>query len=109
VDASLAGPEGIALAEDPRGGVTTIFIADYYNAMVRAVGPDGVLRNITDEGRLVLGSPSRVAFDATRNRLYVADSSNNQIVALDIPKVASRPRIVPRTLGPAPVRKESQR
>jgi GT2 family glycosyltransferase/DNA-binding beta-propeller fold protein YncE len=109
VDASLAGPEGIALAEDPRGGVTTIFIADYYNAMVRAVGPDGVLRNITDEGRLVLGSPSRVAFDATRNRLYVADSSNNQIVALDIPKAASRPRIVPRTLGPAPVRNESQR
>jgi len=81
--------------------VTTIFIADYYNALVRAVGPDGLIRNVTDEGRLVLGSPSRVAFDTVRNRLYVADSSNNQIVAIDIPKVSPRPRLVGRAFGPA--------
>ena len=65
------------------------------------VGPDGVIRNVTDEGRLVLGSPSRVAFDTARNRLYVADSSNNQIVAIDIPKVAARPRLVGRPPAPA--------
>jgi sugar lactone lactonase YvrE len=100
--ASLASPSGLALVEDPREGVTMIFIADYYNALVRAVGPDGLIRNVTDEGRLVLGSPSRVAFDTVRNRLYVADSSNNQIVAIDIPKVSPRPRLVGRAFGPAP-------
>jgi hypothetical protein len=79
-----------------------IFIADYYNALVRAVGPDGIIQNVTDEGRLVLGSPSRVAFDMVRNRLYVADSSNNQIVAIDIPRVLSaRPRIVGRAFSPS--------
>jgi len=60
-----------------------------------------VIQNVTDEGRLVLGSPSRVAFDALRNRLYVADSTNNQIVAIDIPKVSPRPRIVARPFTPA--------
>ena len=100
--ASLASPSGLALVEDPREGVTMIFIADYYNALVRAVGPHGLIRNVTDEGRLVLGSPSRVAFDAVRNRLYVADSSNNQIVAIDIPKVSQRPRLVGRAFSPAP-------
>jgi GT2 family glycosyltransferase/DNA-binding beta-propeller fold protein YncE len=97
--ASLASPSGLALVEGPRG-VTMIFIADYYNALVRAVGADGVIQNVTDEGRLVLGSPSRVAFDALRNRLYVADSTNNQIVAIDIPKVSPRPRIVARPFTP---------
>ena len=84
------------LVEDPRDGVTMIFIADYYNALVRAVGPDGLIRNVTDEGRLVLGSPSRVAFDTVRNRLYVADSSNNQIVAIATPNAPPRPRLVGR-------------
>jgi GT2 family glycosyltransferase/DNA-binding beta-propeller fold protein YncE len=98
--ASLASPSGLALVDDPRLGVTMIFIADYYNALVRAVGSDGIIQNVTDEGRLVLGSPSRVAFDAVRNRLYVADSSNNQIVAIDIPKVSPRPRIVGRAFSP---------
>ena len=99
--ASLASPSGLALVDDPRDGVTVIFIADYWNALVRAVGPDGVIRNVTDEGRLVLGSPSRVAFDMARNRLYVADSSNNQVVGIDIPKVSPRPRLVGRAFSPA--------
>ena len=29
---------------------------------VRAVGPDGIMRNVSDEGRVVFGAPSRVAF-----------------------------------------------
>ncbi len=99
--ASLASPSGLALVDDPRDGVTVIFIADYWNALVRAVGPDGVIRNVTDEGRLVLGSPSRVAFDMVRNRLYVADSSNNQVVGIDIPKVSPRPRLVGRAFSPS--------
>jgi len=89
--AAMLTPAGIAVVPQQRGSLM-IFIADYYNALVRAVGPDGVIRNVTDEGRLVLGSPSRVAFDTARSRLYVADSSNNQIVAIDIPKASARPR-----------------
>jgi GT2 family glycosyltransferase/DNA-binding beta-propeller fold protein YncE len=103
--ASLAGPSGIALGEDAAGRVTMIFIADYYNALVRVVEADGTIGNLSDEGRLVLGAPSRVAFDSTRNRLYIADSSNNQIVAVDIPKNTARVQLVPRRLAPAPVKK----
>jgi GT2 family glycosyltransferase/sugar lactone lactonase YvrE len=104
--ASLAGPSGIALAEDAQGNVQMIFIADYYNALVRVVESDGTIRNLSDEGRLVLGAPSRVAFDPLRSRLYIADSSNNQIVAVDIPRSTARPRLVPPTrFGSAPVRK----
>ena len=35
-----------------RCGRVTIFIADYYNGRVRAVGPDGIIRNVSDEGRV---------------------------------------------------------
>jgi len=104
--ASLAGPSGIALAEDAGGNVQMIFIADYYNALVRVVESDGIIRNLSDEGRLVLGAPSRVAFDPLKSRLYIADSSNNQIVAVDIPKSTARPRLVPPArFGSTPVRK----
>ncbi len=102
--ARLAGPAGIALVPDGNGTVT-IFIADYYNAFIRAVGPDAIIRNVAGEGRVVLGSPSRVAFEPRRGWLYVADSSNNRIVALDIPKISSRPLVAPRPLAPAPVKK----
>ena len=39
-EARLAGPAGVAVVPEP-GGKVTIFIADYYNGRVRAVGPDG--------------------------------------------------------------------
>ena len=102
--ARLAGPAGIALVPDGNGTVT-IFIADYYNAFIRAVGPDAIIRNVAGEGRVVLGSPSRVAFEPRRGWLYVADSSNNRIVALDIPKISSRPLVAPRPLAPVPAKK----
>jgi sugar lactone lactonase YvrE len=99
--ANLAGPAGIALAYNANG--VTIFIADYYNGLVRAVGPDGIVRNVSDEGRIALGAPSRIAFAPQKSWLYVADSSENQIVALIIPKLPARPRVAPRPVGPGPI------
>ena len=103
-DAMLAGAAGIALMPEP-GGQLTIFIADYYNGLVRAVGPDGIMRNVSDEGRVVFGAPTRVAFAPKRRWLYVADSSLDKLVALNIPNLT--PNLVPpRPLGaPAPARK----
>ena len=82
--ASLAGPAGLALVEDSLGRLT-IFIADYYNGTVRAVDFNGIMRNVSDEGRVKFGAPSRVAFAPGTGWLYVADSSNHQVVALNIP------------------------
>jgi sugar lactone lactonase YvrE len=90
VKASLAGPAGIALV--PSGaGKLTIYIADYYNGLVRAVGPDGIIRNVSEEGRVAFGAPSRLAFDPRRSWLYVADASKDQIVALKIVTPAPKP------------------
>jgi GT2 family glycosyltransferase/DNA-binding beta-propeller fold protein YncE len=82
--ASLAGPAGIALVEDALGRLT-VFIADYYNGTIRAVDINGVMRNVSGEGRVKFGAPSRVAFAPGTGWLYVADASNNQVVALNIP------------------------
>jgi hypothetical protein len=94
--ASLAGPAGIALVEDPLGRVT-VFIADYYNGTVRAVDLNGVMRNVSGEGRVKFGAPSRGAFAPGTGWLYVADASNNQVVALNIPVA-----VLSRGRGPAP-------
>jgi len=96
--ATLAGPAGIALVPEP-GGRLTIFIADYYNQNVRAVGPDGIIRDVTDEGRVAFGAPTRVAFAARRGWLYVADSQRDQLVALPIPRPTAK-LIPPRVLTP---------
>jgi DNA-binding beta-propeller fold protein YncE len=97
VEARLAGPAGIALAPDP-GAPTrlTIFIADFYNQRVRAVGPDGMMRDLTQDGRIAFGAPTRVVYAPRRGWLYVADSSDNRIVPLPIPKdlVAPRPTLL---------------
>jgi hypothetical protein len=100
--ANLAGPAGIALVPEP-GGAITIFIADYYNGLVRAVGPDGIMRNVSDEGRVAFGAPSRVAFalgGPKRGWLYVTDQSDNNVVAVNIPKITSGPILVPRPPQP---------
>jgi hypothetical protein len=101
--ANLAGPAGIALVPEP-GGAVSIFIADYYNGQVRAVGPDQIMRNVSDEGRVAFGQPSRVAFalgGPKRGFLYVADQANNTVVAVNIPKITSGPILVPRPPLPA--------
>src|SRR5262249_50507813 len=59
--ATLAGPAGVAVVAEGNGKVT-VFIADYYNGHVRAVGPDGVIRDLSDEGRALFGAPTRVAY-----------------------------------------------
>src|SRR5207245_4032570 len=46
--ARFAGPAGVAVVHEP-GGKVTIFIADYYNDHVRAVGSDGIMRDRSDE------------------------------------------------------------
>ena len=73
---------------------------------MRAVGPDGIIRNVSDEGRVTFGAPSRVAFAPKRGWLYVADSSKDQLVALNIPKPSSaRLLSVPRPVSPPPAKK----
>jgi hypothetical protein len=96
VEASLAGPAGIALMPEP-GGKVTIFIADFYNETVRAVGPDGIMRSVSDEGRVAFGTPTRVAYAPRRGWLYVADSSQDKIIPLIIPRLA------PNLVAPRPV------
>ena len=91
-NARLAGPAGVAVVNEP-GGKVTVFIADFYNGHVRAVGPDGIIRDLSDEGREAFGAPTRVAYDPRRGFLYVADSSQDRVVPLIIPKIA--PNLVP--------------
>jgi sugar lactone lactonase YvrE len=97
--ASLQGPAGIAIMEE-NARTLTIFIADFYDGTVRAVGPDGVMRSLTDEGRIAFGSPSRLAYAPRRRILYVADSAEDKIVPLIIPKLAPN-LILSRPVAPA--------
>ncbi len=89
INASLAGPSGIAVVFDP-AGKPTIFIADFYNGRVRSVGPDGIIRPVSAGSRDGFGAPTRVAYGTTRGLpwLYVTDPSNDRIVALAIPRIA---------------------
>jgi hypothetical protein len=86
--ASLAGPAGVAVVPDALGRVT-LFIADFYNGRVRAVDPDGIIKDVPTDGN-EFGAPTRVAFGVVRGiaRLYVSDSYNDHVVALNIPKIA---------------------
>jgi cellulose synthase/poly-beta-1,6-N-acetylglucosamine synthase-like glycosyltransferase/sugar lactone lactonase YvrE len=94
MQATLAGPAGVAVVPDG-GGRLTIFIADYYNGKVRAVGPDGIIRDVSDEDKQAFGAPTRVAYGLTRSGgwLYVTDSSKDRLVALDVAKLL--PGLVP--------------
>jgi GT2 family glycosyltransferase/sugar lactone lactonase YvrE len=94
--ASLAGPAGVAIVEDTLGRLT-LFIADSYNGTIRSVTPDGTIHNVGIEGRVKFGTPSRVAFAPGTQWLYVADSSNDSIVAFNIPSgsLTARARAIP--------------
>jgi GT2 family glycosyltransferase/sugar lactone lactonase YvrE len=94
--ASLAGPAGIAVVEDTLRRLT-LFIADSYNGTIRSVTPDGFMHNVSSEGRVKFGTPSRVAYAPGTEWLYVTDSSNNSIVALNVPagSLTSRARAIP--------------
>jgi GT2 family glycosyltransferase/DNA-binding beta-propeller fold protein YncE len=102
VDATLAGPAGIDVVADADGKLT-LFIADFYNGRVRAVGPDGIIRDVSDGGRDSFGTPTRVAYAREGGWLYVADSSNDRVLVLNIPRIA--PELVrarPAAASPPP-------
>ena len=96
-EATLAGPAGIAVVADAARKIT-LFIADYYNGRVRAVGPDGIIRDVSGGPGQVFGAPTRVAFSPKGGWLYVADSSNDRVLVLNIPKIA--PNLVRSRPGP---------
>lgn len=91
--ASLAGPAGVAVVPDS-GGRLTLFIADYYNGRVRAVGPDGIIRDVSSNTTEMFGAPTRVAYASRGGWLYVADSSRDRLVVLNIAKTL--PDLVPQ-------------
>jgi DNA-binding beta-propeller fold protein YncE len=91
--ASLAGPAGVAVVPDA-GGRLTLFIADYYNGRVRAVGPDGIIRDVSGNRTEMFGAPTRVAYAPRGGWLYVADSTRDRLVVLNIAQ--SLPDLVPQ-------------
>jgi sugar lactone lactonase YvrE len=110
VDASLAGPSGIAIVPDGPNGAVTLYIADYYNARVRAVGPDGIIRDVGSVERLKFGAPTRVAYAAERGYLWIADASRDKLVnfKLRVPTaLARRPPLPAQTPAPAPQKRTS--
>jgi len=101
--AAMAGPAGLAIMPEPQGQVT-IFIADYYNGRVRAVTPDGIIRDVGEEGRVTFGEPTRVAFASRRELLWVADSSRDRLVSLSVRRsgTAATPFRLMKPPGAAP-------
>ena len=67
------------------------------------------MHNVSEEGRVKFGAPSRVAYAPGTEWLYVADASNHQVVALNIPSTSyGSPRAASRGVLPTarpPVRK----
>jgi GT2 family glycosyltransferase/DNA-binding beta-propeller fold protein YncE len=100
VQATLAGPAGITVVPDGTGKLT-LFIADYYNGRVRAVGPDGIIRDVSDADKEAFGAPTRVAYARRGGWLYVTDSSRDRLVVLNLTKIA--PALVPAPVTPKPV------
>jgi DNA-binding beta-propeller fold protein YncE len=99
--ASLAGPAGIAVVPETPGRVT-LYIADYYNARVREVTPDGIIQDVGSQGRVNFGAPTRAAFAPKRGSLWVADSSLDRLVAVRVRPLAVPPLQAPmRPLPPS--------
>ncbi|MFN7916166.1 MAG: glycosyltransferase [Vicinamibacterales bacterium] len=106
--ATLAGPAGITVVADAAGKLT-LFIADYYNGRVRAVGPDGIIREVSED-REAFDAPTRVAYSRRGGWLYVTDSSRDRLVVLNIASVAPslapppqvRRRLTPSSPSPRP-------
>jgi sugar lactone lactonase YvrE len=104
VEASLAGPAGIAVV--PEGAGLTIYIADYYNGRVRSVSPDGIMEDVGSAGRVTFDAPTRVAYAPQRASLWIADASLDRLVALRIrnpqigaPAERSVPAAAPKRVG----------
>ncbi len=104
IDASLAGPAGIAIVPD-QAGQLTLYIADYYNGRVRAVAPDGIIRDVGSDARIEFGAPTRVAYAPRRASLWIADSSLDRLVALRLRNDAVAQAPVRPPPPPPPVQK----
>ena len=93
--AQLANPSGIAVSDTGE-----IFIADTENHRIRRVSPSGVIETVAGTGRpgflgdrraatrARLSSPRGLALDGT-GRLYIADSGNHRIRAVDTDGIIS--------------------
>ena len=100
-----AGDEGDAWPARPASrscpkpaGRSTLFIADYYNGHVRAVGPDGIIRDVSDEGREALRrADARGVCDAGRS----AAGSTSPTRASDTGRAAHHPDASRPNLGRA--------
>jgi DNA-binding beta-propeller fold protein YncE len=86
IEAALAGPSGLALAEDG-----TLFIADTFNGRIRAIDPrTGLIRTVAGDGgdyryesdaeppSASLSRPYGIALDRQGN-LYITDSDNHLV------------------------------
>ena len=104
-EAAMAGPAGLAIVQEPDGQIT-VFIADYYNGRVRAVTPDGIIRDVGEEGRITFEAPTRVAFAPRRGLLWVADSDLDRLVSLSIRRAAPAAAIR-RLAGPGAAQKRA--
>jgi DNA-binding beta-propeller fold protein YncE len=93
LEASLAGPAGLALATE--GSRVTIYVADYFNRRVRMVTPDGVMRPVPAASAVPVGAPSRVAYHP-EGWLYVADTDRDRVTVLPL----RAPDTTRRQVGP---------
>jgi len=88
IEAELDSPSGVAVGKDG-----TLYIADYQNHRVRAVGSDGIIRTVAGSGgagfsgddgpalEAAVDAPSRVAV-AEDGTLYITDSSSHRVRAV---------------------------
>src|SRR5207237_6145381 len=89
--AHIQGPNGLALG--PGGG---IFFVEYSNQRVLRLATDGTLSPVAgtggcsssgDQGPATsagLCSPRGIAYDATRGRLYIADSAFGRVRVVEV-------------------------
>lgn len=87
LESNLSSPTGIALFETSEG--LTLFIADSHNAVVRRVGPDGIMNNVDADATLL--APARLAFSQARGWLYVTDAADDKLVALNVARLGESP------------------
>ena len=89
IDAEMGYGGGMAFDEDG-----TLYISDSTFSRVRRMAPDGTINTVLGTGNAGIGGdgtgqgmairfPGRLALDATAQRLYVADTFNHRVIALD--------------------------
>ena len=96
IDAEMGYGGGMAFAEEG-----ALYISDSTFSRIRRVDPNGTIRTVLGTGTAGLGGdgpgdgmalrfPGRLAVDRALQRLYVADTFNHRVVALDTATGAAR-------------------